>query len=501
MKRLLSALLLFAVLLMSAGVLLSCGDTDGPPSGETAAAGTEAAETTAEETTLYMPDDLPDTLDFGGRTVTTFGWSGSAFDEFYAEEQNGEVVNDAIYTRNLAVSERLNVNLEYRLEPGANPDRAGWVKAVTASVMAGDAAYDICAGYSMSGANLAAAGMLTDVGTVDHLDLSKPWWPDSLTKEATVNGHLYFASGDISTRMLYYMMCVFFNKSLAESFNIGNLYDLVLDGTWTLDKMVELSSGVYSDLNGDGVKGIDDRYGLLCHITYSDSLYFGAGLSTTTVGDDGLPAISEDFKGERAQSLLEKLVGIFNREDCFLLIEAKVSDSYNVGRNMFTAGNILFTVNECGTAQSSYRNSEIAYSILPIPKGSESQENYRTCMSFPYSLYGIPIDASDPDLSGAVMECLASEGYRPVSPALFEIAMKVKYSDDPEAAAMYDIIRGTVNFDFGRIFNNSLGSMTYSLFRSSVQNGTTDWASTYAKNAEKLQNQLDALLASLTAGN
>ena len=66
---------------------------------------------------------------------------------------------------------------------------------------------------------------------------------------------------------------------------------------------------------------------------------------------------------------------------------------------------------------------------------------------------------------------------------------------------MYDIIRGTVNFDFGRIFNDSLSSMTYSLFRNNVGNGTADWASTLAQNETKLQTMLDSLLASLTAGN
>ena len=120
-------------------------------------------------------------------------------------------------------------------------------------------------------------------------------------------------------------------------------------------------------------------------------------------------------------------------------------------------------------------------------------------MSFPYTLYGIPTDVKDPEMSAAVLECLASESYRTVSPALFEVALKVKFSSDDDAGKMYDIIRGSANFDFGRLFCANMGYLTYSLFRDAVVNGNTNWASTMKSQSKVLDKYLSKVVEALTA--
>ncbi|NLE12846.1 MAG: extracellular solute-binding protein [Clostridiales bacterium] len=491
MKKTVSLLLIFCMAL----TIAACGSHDAAVPDQTTAAASETEAVT--ETTLYMEDDLPDTLDYNGRTVTTFGWSGASIEEFFVEEINGEIINDSIFERNLAVSERLNVDLQYHIEPGANAQRKEWVNSVSKAVMSGEGSYDITAGYSMCGASLASAGMVLELSGLEYLDFEKPWWPDSLMKEAVVGDKLYFASGDISSRMLAYIFGVFFNKKLAESYGISGLYETVTDGSWTTDKMTSMIKDVYSDVNGDGNKGEEDLYGLLVHITYSDSLYFANGLRTTELDSDGRPVLSEDFLGVKAQTLLEKLVGIFAENYAFLQNYGTNGDGYNRAKAIFVGERAIFMIGELNLAMNTLRDTEISYGILPIPKGSETQDSYRTVMSFPYTLYGVPLDAKDPEMSGAVMECLASESYRTVSPAIFEISLKVKYSEDVEMSEMYDIIRGSVVFDFGRIFNDNLSSQTYSLFRNSVLNGNTDWASTIAKNKDSLSAMLDTVVTSL----
>ena len=247
MKRTISLAL---VLMMLLGAFAGCGSD---PAETTASA--EVTDTTAAETeteTLYEPDDLPADLRYDGETINTFGWSGPAAIEFFAEEMNGELVNDAIYQRNLSVEERLGVQLEYVLQPGAYNDRNTWANTVVNSVQAGDGAYDIASGYSMSGATLAFKGVSINLNDLQYLNFDKPWWPASLQEEATCGGKLYFCSGDISTYMIYYLYGTYFNKQLIIDHDLENPYDLVREGTWTLDKMMEMSSGIYQDLNGDG---------------------------------------------------------------------------------------------------------------------------------------------------------------------------------------------------------------------------------------------------------
>ena len=109
MKKSIIALLLIAMLVPFA----SCGSggtTEKETSGN-APSETSGADTTADsETTLLdYPDNLPD-MDFGGKTYTVLGEEGmSGF--FHADELTGEVVNDALYNRDVKVGERFNAKI------------------------------------------------------------------------------------------------------------------------------------------------------------------------------------------------------------------------------------------------------------------------------------------------------------------------------------------------------------------------------------------------------
>lgn len=487
MKKKLCLILALLTLLPAAVASCSSGDTQ-KSENESPTAITSDAETTADPTrdaNGYLLDSLP-ALDYGGYTVTMYVRGDSPLAEFYVTEQTGEIVDDAIYTRNLKVAERLNVGFAFVEEPGDNARRASFVKRIQSSIMANDQAYDIAAGYSMCVASLATAGMLNDLSDLPYLDFTNPWWSESLLSQARLKGKLFFASGDISTHMLYYMYATFFNKDVLSENMLEEPYQLVLDGKWTLDKLISMSQDIYVDLNGDGVRGVEDRYGFLAHPTYTDPFFFASGLRTTSIDDDGIPHIDESFSGEKTQKLLEKLCAfLHDSEDGYLL-------TYDDGYNLFINGGWLFMNNEVQHAIV-MRDADFEFGLVPVPKYDEAQEEYYSIASFPYMLYGIPKDASDPDMSSAVMEALASESYRTVSPALYETALKVKYSSDDDASKMYDIIRGSMTYDIGRVFNDSLDSLTYSLFRNSLQNNSTNWASTFAKNEAKLEKLLAAL--------
>jgi len=489
MKQKLSFLL---SLLMLSSVLSACG-SDGETS-VTTDAGTAAqtADTTPVETELaYLPDDLPDDLDFGGEALHIFGWERDV-PEFTVEEESGDIVNDAIFQRNRTVEERLNVDLTYTLAPGNSTYKNDWVKTVKNSTMAGDGVNDIVGGYSMAGATLAYNRLLMDLKEQPYLDFTKPWWPASLINEATCEDKLYFCSGDISNYMIYYLNAVFFNKSLAQAYDVEDLYTLVREGKWTLEKMAELSADAYHDLNGDGKKDPADQFGLTMSSVCADSLFFSSGLRTTEIGDDGLPAISDMFGSEKAQSLVTWLNDLFKTNSAYLSLDNDYMLPFLEERAMFFLVDVAF-------AGDKLRFTEIDYGILPIPKYDEAQEDYYTIPSFTYTLYGIPVDAKNPDRSAAVLECLGSEAYRTVSPALFETALKVKYAGDDATSEMYDIIRGGVVFDIGRIFNDSMSSLTYSLFRGALQTGNSNWTSTFERSRKSLDKQFAKVIDALTA--
>ncbi len=279
------------------------------------------------------------------------------------------------------------------------------------------------------------------------------------------------------------MYAIFFNKSILDGFKLEDPYELVLDGKWTLDKMIDMSSGVYVDLNGNGQKDREDQLGTIVYPVYIDGFYFASGMNTTDINADGVPVISQDYASGKVHDLINKLCAFLFETPDSMIVPYSTSDD-------FSKGNVLFYPDELVEASTGLRDKTFGFGILPMPKYDEAQDSYYTLTSFPYSLYGIPLDAKDPDRASAVLEALASESYRTVTPALFETAMKVKYSEDERDAQIYDILKSTVVFDFGRVFNDSLSSKTYSMFRNAVINNDTNWASTWDSNKDSLASML-----------
>ena len=54
---------------------------------------------------------------------------------------------------------------------------------------------------------LIQSGVLLNLLDVRYLDFDQPWWVGDLTEMATINGKLYFASGDVSLELTQKIFC------------------------------------------------------------------------------------------------------------------------------------------------------------------------------------------------------------------------------------------------------------------------------------------------------
>ena len=495
MKKQLFALLL--ALLMTAPAFLSCSESG---ANEETAAETEAAapsadgEIAAEETVDdsidengYLKDDLPDELDFAGQEIKLLYWSDVENQEFTAEEFTGEIVNDAIYQRNLNVEDDLNVKYTWIGTPGNGGNIDAYVAKVRESHTAGDNAYDIYASYSRTIMASVINGFTTNLEDAPYLDFDKPWWPDNLLKESTINNHLYLVSGDISTNVLHMMYCVYYNRQLLEDYQLENPTDLVFENRWTLDALVSMSTGAYLDLNGNTKKDIDDQFGFTITDFHNDAFYTGSDLKLVEHDAEKILIVSPDFFGEKSVSVIEKLGPWETSNDVY------VGGDYEIP---FTEGRSVFTINRAHYASKALRDSELSYGIVPVPKYDEAQADYRTVMGNPVTLYSISVSTPYKEICAAVLECMASNGYRLTTPAIFENNMKAKYSTDNINAQMYDIVRESVSFELGRFMNKYLSNITDIFFAALVKNDA-NWGSTAAKYSKPLAKQMDKVVESL----
>ncbi len=500
MKRItmIRVLALLMTLLMALP-LVACGDsgagkdTTAAPTDTTAPTETQPGAETADPTVDangFKLDTLDPTLDFGGETFTTLYWEDREHEEFFVEEMTGENVNDALYTRNEAVQKRMNVKLDWIGTKG-NGDLvnvANYVSVVRKSNDAGDQAYDMLAAYSLSTAACAQNGLTMDLLELDHLNFDMPWWPSKLIEQATIHDKLYFASGDISANVIYMMYGCFFNKNLLEDYELESPYDLVLNDQWTNAKMFEMATGIYEDLNGDGVKNIGDQFGFYATNLHADAFLWGSG--TTVIindGENGL-ILNPAYSSERTQSVLEQF--------CTFM--------YETNDGIFTAGNdtgpfstnqVLFYYDRVrlATRTEIRDNEDLDFGIVPIPKFDDSQETYSCIMGNPHTLYAIPLKQDNAEMSAAVMECMASESYRQVTPELFGITLQIKYAKDEVTSQMLEIIRDNVVFDLGRLFYASIDGLTTLAWQDSVRNNNPNWISTLKRQMRVIDTRIKKL--------
>ncbi len=446
-------------------------------SGETETTDIGTVETGADgfDANGFVIDDLPSDLELDQEEVTLLHWN-APYQEFFADEYSGALVGDSIYKRNLTVESRLGIKLLFVQKDGNNVNLANFVSCIQADVMSGLREFDIIAGYSQTMAAVCNSGYLLNLKTdSSYLNFEKPWWPTSLVNEATIGNKLYFVSGDISTNLLYGMSVVYFNKNTLKQYGIDEPYYLVYENQWTLEKMNELAKSAYRDLDSVEGRSKGDAFGQVVGLIDTDAFFYGSGLRTTSKNNKGEMVVSDTFFSEKADALCATLQSMFvNSEHGF----------FELGPDVFGAERAMFFIGTAADAMNTFVNEDVEYGIMPAPLYDSDQKEYYTCVANWMSLYGLPINCENPDQMSAVLECMASEGYRQVSPAVFEVSMKIRYAFDMDSSSMYDRIREGIVFDLGRIFGMQMNDVTQSLFRHKVRDNQNWLASTVS---QKLQ--------------
>lgn len=465
--------LLLAVLMLLP-ILFACRNNGTP--GDTTQ--TPSDSTTAAETTGELTDNLPKDLKYNGATVTLLGWK-ETFNEFGQEEKVGDPIYNVIYNRDRMVEQRLGVKLE-QVNTLTNyaPDV---LKAIQPSIMAGDHAYDILRPHSQTPGQLTLNGLLVNLRELDYIDFDKPWWSPEYTEAAKIEGKIYFATGDISPsfwRMMYMNYC---NYDLLRKYNLEDPQQLAIEGKWTLDKQLEMVNGVYEDLNQDGIKNADDLFGIMSTYAVLDAYFYSTGAKIAEKDAVGQLVLSNSFGGEKVIQVIEKLGNFFSTNSGFI-----TNNEY--GR-ITKEGRALFINCEVYFSEKFLTEADYNFKVLPVPKFTEDQPNYPIVLSNPFSVYAIPIDAKDVNMSAAVMEAMASESYRIVTPVMYEQLIKLRYVGSETDSAMIEIIRSGLAFDTARMFSNSFTD--FEAFRRHVQNNQTTWASTVAGLADAYRTVID----------
>lgn len=476
---------LLVAAMMVSGSMVGCGnaDTADIETTETSAntVQTTDTESVVEETEETIPPDALPELNYEGEEFSAMTRYRDFFhSELFLEESTGEILNDARFEAKLSVENRLNVTLKETYYDDQDAPRR--------LLQSGDSTHDLITGRHLIMFNYAAEGMIQKVTDIPHINLDAAWWDKSFSEQLIVGDTQYFAIGANNLTGYDSIHILLFNKEMAADYHIDNFYDMVREGTWTWDAMNEAMGLVVMDTNGDGNMDDADQYGLLSLSKQVLPSFLIAGKHYMINKDEDNYIINNMEGNEAFYNAYIKIFDMcYTNDHWYYGTWADVVEQDLI--NMFTEGQGLFT-NTTGGRVADYRNMDINFGMLPYPKETVEQETYYSRSEYP-ELQGIPLTNMDLEMTGAILEALASEYLRTVEPVYFDVTLNGKIARDVESVDMLDIIYANRIFDFGdTIFCTEIRD---GYIRQNFEDNNRDLVSTLVSNHNVVQNRLDMI--------
>lgn len=478
MKKTHMQVLLLALLLLCQ---TACGVAD--TTDTTAADTTPETETIPETERAYFD---PQGASYGGADFTIWnydnehdnGWSGIP-DDLCASEANGDVLNDAVYSRNLLVAETLD--LQWILEKKSS---GAFETQLQSLIAAGDSSVDLCFPRQYCFATMVDKEVLLDLNSVDTFDFSQPWWNQNAVETLTLHGQLYGVTSDATYYDKLSTYVTFYNRKLAEDHALGDLNAMVQADEWTLDKMLDLGMVLSADVNGDGLRDEKDAYPISCQNDGVYILLHAARIPIAAKDEEG--QVRFNLTGDLAVNTLQSIYELmgdgtrfFNRQTYSLTFTDAIA--------MFNEERALFLIRP---VQSLFnmRDMDADFGILPLPKITENQTDYGSAIN-PYAatFSGIPLSVADPTRSATVLSLLACESYYSVRPVFYDIVLGSKLIRDDTSAQILDIVFDSSFYDPGLLWN--FGGITDTL----LTNTGTNVSSMLAGVSTRVDTAIDKL--------
>jgi len=483
-NSIISAILL--ILMLTTIVITGCSDTATDNTGVANNDTTTVAEDVVpeEETTKYYSADIPEGIDYGGyefrvlvNEVARFVWGDV---DVIAPEQNGEVINDAVYTRNRFVEETLNIVIKATETAAVSGD-------LNKSVMAGEDAYDLAFAHTHGAFDLAQSELLMELSDITTLETSSDWWDQNSLDGLSVNNKRFMMTGDIGTMYKKSVGVIMFHKGILTDYNLDDPYVIMNNKEWTIDVMTQMGKMVSSDVNGDGTYDDKDMYGLLYFCDMMGSALLGSGVKFVTKDANDIPIMT--FYDEKTQSVVEKLSTLLYNQELSYSWSKNGKDEKTTFA-MYQNDQALFYYGELH-AVATMRSMDSDFGILPMPMYDSNQENYYHGINPNAApMVVVPKTITDIDRAGYILDVMGASSKNFLTPAYYDITLKGKVTRDEQSADTLDIVLSTIRYDVGYLSNWGLTGMCNDL----ANQFDLDLASRYAKSEAAITKRMDNMI-------
>lgn len=449
LKRILSIVLLVMVLLPS---VIACSKKDAGGSNESANTN-DVVDTTNDSSSQnknqYDVQDAIGERDYDGREIVLANINHENYlIEADVKDITGDIVSDAIYKRNRTAEKRLNVVFKNFVPEGVgNID--GLKNTLRADAKASTKRFDIMFNPMYSSTAALLEGLYYDLNSIEEINLDQPYWGQRANEAMEVGGMQHLATGPIALQFYRYAFVTLVNDTLLKTgTDAPDLFQVVEDGKWTLEYQTALAEKYYLDR---GTLGADKEdilgfYGTTKSICL-DPYLASCGIKIVEKDPDGYLKANPNIA--RMTDAMTDVIALHTSKAS--LMYENSGSSENILKDMaatFAAGNTLMVTFRL--YELSYlTNMKDKYIILPVAKLDEDQPTYDTTLHDSTTSVSIPTTVAEDDVSmmGAVVEVLASESYRQVTPAYYETVLRARYTGSTENWEILDELMTNIVLD------------------------------------------------------
>ena len=446
MKRLLACTLSILMLLSAT----ACGTTNESTTGDDIPQ-TEAA---TEATTGYFPEIAKQDYNNAVFRMIGFDEPGSWYfaKEYSSEEGSLHILNNTIYEMNTLIEEYLNVQIEY--EQITTVVTGGEIfDAVQPTIMSGEDAYHLCILHPYySYTKFITQNYALDFYSLPDLNIDQPYWNKDVMEQLSINDHAYIGLGDICHYSINMLYC---NKDKLTEAGRQVPYDMVRNGTWTLDEFFGITSGLYAD-NGDGKRNNKDTYGFSALWDANGSAFMqGCDIYVATRNENDMFELT--LYNDRLIDMYDKLYDWSKDESTYIWNFAnRANENVTVD---FLNGQSYFTHEKLGTM---YLESEFNLGMLPMPKYDTNQPEYAH-VNWGNNIV-LPNTIQNKDMVGQVLELMGYYSKTMVQQKYYDEVLQLRVSEAPDDRDMVELIYDTIVYDPGIAFcdgNNNLWNLVY----------------------------------------
>ena len=459
--RVLSFVLL-AAMLVSVFVACDSGDktveeTKAPASSDN---GSDATEGTEEVVTEATPEDI-EQKNFDAEFYLRNQTDCNPMKMFWVEKSEGDTLSEAVYARQEKIKNWIGVEVIAEKASGHTIYASDFINSVTTK----DGSVDVLLTHISSGVSpMVSGGYFQDYNGVDGIDLDKEYWNHDFMDKLAVNDKYYLGFGDFNLLRTY---VITINKDLLsqkalEGYSQKEVYDSVRNGTWTLDKLIDLATKGYTQKGGPD----KDVYGLVGQQWVPWIGFFhSSGINLVDMDESGVykVAVMNEQNKEKTTALVTKL---------------KDFSASGMGSFTFPAGGSISDPDaklnnkralmelHATTSLEGLLAYEITFGVLPYPlydtnqfDANSASRGYRS-LQWGGSLGIANYLAKDSAIIGETLELL--NFYAPnVKTAYFEKLLGKQISQAPDDAEMLNIIWKSVCSDMGQTYDQEIGYLYF----------------------------------------